>query len=389
MVVVEVKRGRRARGKRTKILGLARSGLAASLVGLNSCSMNVEPQQDPAANAPRQAMGGSQPQTSTAAETTLVWPPTIQERQISEDSIFAGQLRENDLVHDANIARRFFYSWTTEEQYRELRAGADLLSRSERPGEGVGALQQVLRNLAKEGDALSAALAQPQFEKVRYGWSNPWGAILGTPEESYGNRLIGIEIKREAYVVMVMPNRQETFATDRNQQLVPTAEVLANPERIGAVFYLSEGQVDASSYPLTCSRTFWEGASGLYREYMLPNEAMISRWMLDTDGLLADLDRGIEVAQSYRKALLAQPLELDRNYDDFPDPLTAFNVLCLCLWQGHGTVWFRASRDDRLFLSTLALASEPYIPSVENMDALIEALEGARFEPDPYVRVLE
>ena len=55
--------------------------------------------------------------------------------------------------------QRIFYSWTTDEQVAELRAGGPLFSRSERPGMGRGQLFDQLAALGQAGATLRPRMA--------------------------------------------------------------------------------------------------------------------------------------------------------------------------------------------------------------------------------------
>jgi hypothetical protein len=130
-------------------------------------------------------------------------------------------------------AQRTFYSWTTDEQVEELRGGVELFSRSERPGQGRGLLFTQLAEVAQvpenPGSALADVLVNEVFVKARFAWTNPWATLLGFPGESYGNQLLRIELKEEAWIAHLDAGRLDVF--DANNELVPLETALATPER--------------------------------------------------------------------------------------------------------------------------------------------------------------
>lgn len=286
-------------------------------------------------------------------------PPAV---PVSLPSDFlAQQFVDNDAPY-----RRVLYSWTTEEQYETLRTDRVLLTRTERPGVGGGLIRDVLRALAEAGDPLSQALQAPEFQAARYAWPNPWATLMGWPGESYGDWLIEIELRDDAWVMTLLGSQWQVV--DRDDQLVARKDAIENPGRIGAIFHFHEADPNAQ-----CGGSFSSGGAGAYREYFLPNESMIARWSLATDQMRARLEADIATLEAYREYKRQGAGTL----------WGAFENSTLCIWKGqHG--WTEGA-PDHAYLASLALTSPAYVPATAPLDALIEALSGALFDPDPLV----
>src|SRR6478752_4554284 len=188
-------------------------------------------------------------------------------------------LFQDQVVRSADIGRqRVFYSWTTSEQVDELRAGGELFSRSERPGMGRGLLFDDLAKYAEpdmyDPERLANLLGTELFAKARFAWTNPWATLLGFPGESYGDQLLRIELKPEAWIASFDATGLRVY--DGEGKLLSWEVVMANPERIGAIYYASSAAAGAPY----CG-TFSQGAVA-FREFALGNLQMVERWSLGT-----------------------------------------------------------------------------------------------------------
>jgi len=346
-----------------------RGGLAVGLVAVGGCDSPDAP-QDARAPASMAGAGGSQDGTAMAGAPSApvsdfghaASPPIVIQPDPPPPSALTAQV-----VSAAARPSRVLYSWTTDEQYSELRDSPVLLTRSERPGLGGGVLRQVLGELAAAGDPLSVALAAPEFEKTRYAWPNPWATLLGWPGESYGNKLIQIELREEAWVMVLVGT--EWQVVDLEGAAVPRADAIETPERIGAVFHVHEAD------GLECGGSFVSGGSGAFREYALLNESMIARWSLATAEMRDRLEADIAMLDAYRAYLAAGAA---------PASFGPFESEVACAWRDDAEGMAPNLRTQ--YALTLAIASAPYEPIVARLDALIAALEDASFEPDPVVR---
>ncbi len=269
-----------------------------------------------------------------------------------------------DQVVDAVGKPRTFYSWTTDEQIAELRAGADLFSRSERPGVGRGLLFTELADYAQAGsmpeNALADVLVNQTFAKVRFAWPNPWSTLLGFPGETYGNQLLRVELKADAWIARF--DAGVLSVLDAENQLVPIETALATPERIGAIFYQS--QATAAAY---CG-SFSHGAVG-FREFALGNLDMVERWSLATPEIAARLESDIAELQAFEAQLACREVSTSWSSDvacEWGRQLDSTNVL---------------SNYD----FALGLPSELYRPNAENIAALLAALEMSMPTGEPLI----
>lgn len=272
-----------------------------------------------------------------------------------------------DNVSASNFARRVLYSWTTPEQASQLRATPTLLTRSQRSDGTRTNVSEALLSLAADDDALAAVLSEPRFQKGRFGWPSAWATLRGWPGESYGGSLIRIVLKPDAWVARLQDNRLSVV--DLQNQPVSLDRALQTPERIAAVFFVN---AQLSRGAQLCG-TFDSCAPSAYREYFINNEAMIEEWSLATDAVLAEIDRG--------RAVVDKLLRVANRFS-FID-VCWFSGDALCVWQEDGTGL--PPYLSTAYYSALALASEYYAPSLENLTALSMALDSARFTPDPFV----
>lgn len=268
-------------------------------------------------------------------------------------------------VDRATYATPILYSWTTADQADELRRGGPLLVRETSPTHGTSVFDAVLERLAAGGDPVAAVLRGPRFRRARFAWKTPWPTLLGWEGEAYGDRLLRVTLRDEAYVLRVTSAAASFEAVDLRGAPVPLAAVLAHPERIGAVHFVNDVREARGTYVVTRA----VGASGRFREFVLPNESMIASWELDTPEVRAALDEASALATSmrawvrdgcYRSASPRPPAGSPWDApSDFDSPLVA---------------WSRAS----------AFTNDRALPTGPNLTALIDALRAVP-RGDPFV----
>ncbi len=183
-------------------------------------------------------------------------------------------------VTSAAFARRTFYTWTTDDQIAELRAGKVLLSREESPEHGASYYEQVVHALAAR-DPLAKLLDTTTFAKSRFAWPAPWATREGWTNEHYGDQLVRVTLRPDAIILALST---ATGAFEARSLDGAAADPLAHPERIAAVYFAVEPE-----------RPFARGIPrnrSAYREYVLCNEAMVQSWTVGTgdiaDALAAD-----------------------------------------------------------------------------------------------------
>jgi len=254
-----------------------------------------------------------------------------------------------------------------------------LLTRTEREGLGPGYAMDVLLSLAQTAPpdptqnpdqansvALAALLSGPAFAKARYAWSEPWATRMGWPGESYGDKLVRLVLRQEAWLARYRNGRVDVV--DMDNVPVAAADVLAHPERLAGVFFVrSEG----AGGP-TCYGTFRGGDSG-YREFIIGNESMVEEWSLGTPEIRARLDSDLSRLQTFFDRVRPCPLQEDA---------ASWNLDVVCSWS-LGTVLNMSELD--AYQAALAMPSPGYLPAAQPLAALIETLQASLFEPDPFV----
>lgn len=273
-----------------------------------------------------------------------------------------------DVVRTHGIARNPLYSWTTERQVAELRADPVLLTRAVSSTGERTQLSMVIAAGAAAADPIAQVLAAERFQKGRYAWVSAWPTLRGWPDESYGNQLLRIELKPEALIVNASGGG--FTVVDLKGDAVDAALALEHPERIGAVYFVNVPEDERAN----CG-TFANGCgTGTYREYFINNEQMVQRWELGTQAVLDEIERGISVVSALRMQVASGALA---------DPgACELSRAAYCSWSGS---YFLGSGALPPYLDALALSSDFYRPTTDNMDDLLAALQDSRFEPDPFV----
>jgi hypothetical protein len=243
------------------------------------------------------------------------------------------------------------YTWTTDEQLTRLAGHHMLLTRTESPDHGqTGFALRIVEHAGQTGSPAASLLTRPGFARHRYAWSNPWATAMGWEEETYGDRLIQVTLRDEAWMAIF-----DTAATkplrfvDMQGRAVAEADVLAHPERIGLVLHIKP----RTFVPDERYHTFGV-TSPEYREYVLVNEAMIRRWSHGGAEQRQVLSESRALLEALRPRLpdTLPPLDLDRLWRQppGPDPVD-------------------------LYLHNLALSSAQYWPEPHAIDALIAHLD--------------
>lgn len=256
--------------------------------------------------------------------------------------------------------QRVLYTWTTEEQIAELRAGGPLLSRTEREGLGPGAAYEYFAQ-ASETSAVAALLNQEQFAPARHTWLHPWATRMGWPGESYGNQLIRIVLKPEAWLVKVISGQFTVW--DLSGNLVDEQQALDNPDRIGVVYFQKDTYLDGSD----CGTFGSRGKNG-FREYILNNPSMIESWSHGTTEILERLQADIALVKEFAQRIRACPET--HGWESWSG-----DVICNDFSRSGNT-------ELGAYEQALALPSEYYLPQPANMVVLAETLEGDLFVPD-------
>jgi hypothetical protein len=262
--------------------------------------------------------------------------------------------------HD-DFARRTLYSWTTAAQVQELRDDPRLLTRAATAEGEPGRAAEILLSHAKS-DALAALLAEPRFENKRFGWSNPWATVRGFGGESYGNHLLRISLREQAWIGRLIVGRDgslEWAFADVRGNPVAAAEVLGSPERLAAVYFVDLRGAGCGSLGLIGSA---------FREYFVCNEAMLESFELYTAEVRAEVERSISALAGLREALL------DGRCSTVED---CWPEVALREWGADGA---GEPRLGARYLAALAFPSGEYSPTPVNVAQLLRLLRQVPFD---------
>ena len=345
--------------------------LSAWLSGCDRGSYTIVHSQQTDAGGSGGSAGSGSAVTVAGTAGVITLPPFAPPCQVPDtgSAVFAERA-----LSSAAPARRELYTWTTAEQVAELRAGSVLLTRTERPELGPGYASEALAALAAQipsdvpavadSIALAALLSGPQFSKARYAWPEPWATRVGWPGESYGDQLVRLVLREDAWLARFDAGQLDVV--DMNNAPVPTADALAQPERLAGLYFVR----NAGTGGPICGGSFRSGADG-YREFIIGNESMIEEWSLATPEIAARIESDIALVQEFFDRIRPCPPR-----DDPHD----WNLNVVCSWAGSvGTTELGA------YQGALAIPSPGYLPQAMPLASLIEALEASRFEPDPFV----
>jgi len=281
-------------------------------------------------------------------------PPTPAAASVTRTERSLEARLDDHAVGADDFVRLELYSWTRPEQIEALRAGGPLFVADAQTGGHPTPYRRVLAAMAldrRSGHALASALHHtPALSRCRYGWSSPFATVLGLGPQRYGSALVRIRLRPDAVIARLDPTSDPPW-TLRDGQDRPVAEdeLLAEPERLGAVYHL---RVDAEP-------------SIKFREYVLCNAAMVEAWEVGTPAISE------RVAAERR-------LVLDLSQGPFaalPGAQTRWRAWPQWLDAGEPPAW--PSRWHR----ALAFDNARYQPTPENLAALAQAL--ADYDPTP------
>ncbi len=316
---------------------------------------------DPNAGSGTAPTATSLPTNDGAMETVDVLRSCVI-AEIGEDSP-SKELMAPFAIRHTEFARRTIYSWTTAEQVDELRADPTLLTRST-TSEGERGRAADLMALHAETDPIAALLERPEYANRRFGWSNPWATLMGWEGETYGNHLLEITLREEAWVGRLIATRdglEWSFADSQGNE-VSSQQVLDTPERLAAVYFADTRDHGG------CGTLYVAGAN--FREYFLVNEGMIERWEAYTPQVRAELERSIVAIEALLNELREAECEL---YPGCPiRDLIEY-------WRGDTDL----NSTGMLYMASLAFQNSQYQPYAENLEQLLQQLNDVPFDAEP------
>jgi hypothetical protein len=251
-------------------------------------------------------------------------------------------------VDDDAPVRRILYTWTTGAQLEELAKGEVLLSRSESASYGPSGFDRVMAD-RPPGDALARLLGNEAYAKKRFAWPAPWSTVSGLAGTPYGDRLVRIELGDDAIVLRHVLSSGAWDGFDMKGAHVDEATILAHPERLAAVYFVS----DVS-----------EPGRPAYREYVLLNESQIASWSY---GDAADEKLLVDAAGLLERLPATPPGDLD-----------GWTRALVPRWRG-GAGGGGAKPGDvyAAWSSTLAFATPDHAPERTRLDAIVRRLRAA------------
>jgi hypothetical protein len=301
----------------------------ASVVALLLGGCRASPSVDPPARPPT---GPGEPTPPPRSRRPA---PTLEER------LDAHAVTADDYV------RLELYTWTTPAQIAALRAGGPLLVADASTGGYATPFNRRIAAMVEErrpGHEIAALLhATPGLTKRRYAWPSPFATVLGKGAERYGAALVRVRLHSAAVTARLDPTADPPWSfRDGGGEEVSQAEILAEPERLAAVYHLQVGADE--SIP--------------FREHVLCNEAMVAEWSVGT----AEIRERVAAERRLVLALAAGPfaapspaVERWQAWPQWVDPGPAPTLL---------SRWHRA----------LAFDNPRYRPTPAHLEALARAL---------------
>lgn len=224
---------------------------------------------------------------------------TIPTTDLDRGEALVRQLAADVVIHD-KFARRILYTWTTGDQLEDLRKTRRLLVRDESPTNGASFVDQVLYLLSLQGEPVAQKIYTAPFARMRFAWPSMWATRAGWPREQYGDQLIRITLKAEAWIAYLSTATGKFVVHDLEDNVIPQAEVLAKPERLAAIYFVSDSTVaPAPGLPRPTTS---------YREYALCNESMIEWFEVGTVRLAGEIDRAVALVDALAQRA-ATPLD--------------------------------------------------------------------------------
>lgn len=259
-------------------------------------------------------------------------------------------------------ARPEVYLQLTDAEVTELKRTRTLLPASQ--ADEASSVLSVLNQLLSSTDAAQQALVSglvERFRVTRSAWPNPWALRLIDHAGSEHMNPVRLRFKKEAWILRVVGGTVAVIDTSNGG--VPLDRAAAAPERVAAVYYVLDDRT--LGMPTSCENG--------KRELALGNEAMVEEFSLGTPEILDRLDADI--------AALGVVFNAARPCSSIDKGGQTFHANTVC------TAWrfFDTSTHYLAYQWSLSNPMELYKPTPQNLSNLIEALQGDRFEPDPFV----
>lgn len=253
------------------------------------------------------------------------------------------------------------YAWISPEDEAALRAGGPLFSADE----GVERPRPFsIEQLAAWGlghpDDLEAAL-MPAFEHARSAWPHPWPVAFSPTGEDTGARLLKMDLASEAWIARLAEHGAIWEVYDIAGNIISLDVARQTPERIALLFFIHLGEVGNNN----CGSREQVVTGPAYREFIVGNPAMLTSYEVGSEAILQELGGNISALSEYMERTRPCPRTL----------FEPFEASLVCSWGYWGDP----------FIDGLTNAAEAYRPTASALADLIERLEDALFEVDPFV----
>jgi len=214
-------------------------------------------------------------------------------------------------VYDHDFFRNTFYTWTTEEQIKELRENKTLLTKSKSRKKGYSLFDISYRSPSSVNDPLIQLLQEEQFEKKRFAWTSGWATVMGWEGEKYGDQLIKIVINDSAIIgkFEAYNYNEPVIFFDMDGKKLSTGYVLEHKNRIAVVYHLNmvKGRRKVWWYTFP-NGTFAKAKMKEkrivddvpFREFVILNEKMIKSWSYGTSEIKKEIESEIALLNQFK-----------------------------------------------------------------------------------------
>jgi hypothetical protein len=266
-------------------------------------------------------------------------------------------------VNNQVPARRVVYLQMTDEEVERLKASGSLLPQPTQPPQRT-TLTSLLTELQSTASEVRKPLLQEllkRFQVTRAAWPNLWALRLVEHPSSQRMNPVRLTLKEDAWIVRISDGTPAIL--DVNNAIVSITAATAEPERIAAVYYVTDDRSPGSIASCESGK----------RELALGNPSMVEQFAIGTPEILAQLDTDIAALEAFFGVV--RPCgSVDRNGMTFQ----AFTV-CQS-WR-----FFDTSTEFLAYQWSLTQPVEAYKPTSQNLATLIQALKDDRFEPEPFI----
>lgn len=205
----------------------------------------------------------------------------------------------NDMFPGALAVPFDFYVWVPATAESALRTSKKLFSST--------ADAQVAQRLSSlptlsyadaSGTSFGAAL-RDEFQSGLLAWPQPWATrmLQSAPKAT----LVHVSLRSDAWLAVIGSYNLTVY--DRTRSLVPTTEVNAHPERVGAIYF---DDTTVGCLPVAV------GGQVPSRGFIVGNEAELQEWSLGSAEILGKMQSDLKVLTQFFNATRSCPISQDQ-----------------------------------------------------------------------------